>query len=195
MGLLRASRVTVFLALCAVVIHAVPPLQSLLQFERATVATGQIWRIITSHFTHWTGDHLLWDIAVFVGLGIACERIDRAKLIQAIIASSVAIPIALLIAQPSLETYRGLSGVDSALLALLAMSLARKRSLYGVVFLAAFLAKSFFELATGQAFFVDTTEGGFVPVPLAHVIGGSCGMIVALWPFAHSRPVTTIAPA
>jgi len=40
-----------------------------------------------------------------------------------------------------------------------------------------FTAKIGFEWITGQAVFAGS--GGFVPVPLAHVVGGACGALVA----------------
>ena len=34
-----------------------------LQYDRAALAAGQGWRIFTCHWTHFSLDHLLWDLA------------------------------------------------------------------------------------------------------------------------------------
>jgi hypothetical protein len=45
---------------------------------------------------------------------------------------------------------------------------------------AGFTGKIAFELVTGAALFVDSSS--FVPVPLAHAVGGACGWISAEMP-------------
>src|SRR5262245_43857249 len=42
-----------------------------------TAASNEPWRLWTGHFTHWNGDHLFWDLIVFIGLGAYCERRNR----------------------------------------------------------------------------------------------------------------------
>jgi rhomboid family GlyGly-CTERM serine protease len=161
-----------------------------MQFDRHAVACGQYWRIVTGHFTHWSAEHLMWDVIVFAALGAVCERLDRWKMIWTIVASIFAISF---FAAPQCETYRGLSGIDSALFVLLAVMLRRERPIVVSILLTAFAIKSGYELLTGHTIFVDNTASGFVPVPLAHIIGGVCGAIVGLWPFAHLRDAITIA--
>ncbi|MBC8107000.1 MAG: rhombosortase [Anaerolineae bacterium] len=185
-----APWITLALVACASLIHASTSVQSALQFDRHAVASGEFWRIVTGHFTHWSVNHLLWDLAVFVALGTVCERLGRARMIWTIASSILMISF---FAAPRLPTYRGLSGIDSALFVLLAVTLRRERPLVVSLLLAAFAFKSCYELATGHTFFVDNAASGFVPVPLAHIIGGICGAIVGLLPFAQSRPPITIA--
>jgi hypothetical protein len=87
-----------------------------------------------------------------------------------------------------MRTYRGLSGVDSALVALLFMELRSeairsgqaKQIIVPVVCLAAFVFKVSFELATGDTIFVKSPGSGTAGVPLAHVVGGTVGFLVGL---------------
>jgi len=180
--------ITLALTLSALLVQASPSLQSALQFDRHAITAGEVWRIVTGHFTHWSFKHFLWDLAVFVALGAACERLNRSKMIWTIASS---IPMISLFAAPQQGTYRGLSGIDSALFVLLAVMTHQNHPRVIFLLLAGFVLRSCYELATGHTIFVDNTASGFVPVPLAHIIGGACGMVVGLWPFAHSsRPIT-----
>jgi hypothetical protein len=105
-----------------------------------------------------------------------------------VLGSALLIPVALWITIPQLETYRGLSGIDSALYVLLAVTLLKDEvhdrrwgwvmALSGVLLL--FIGKVGYEIATGGTIFVDSRASEMVPVPLAHCIGATVGMIVGL---------------
>ena len=147
------------------------------------------WTILTSHFTHWTLEQFFWGLAVFVPLGLACERRCRTRYLLALSGSAVAIPLALGALAPSIAAYRGLSGLDSALFALLACSVAGERRsgdaatllLVGAAALG-FGGKIAFELFTGSPMFATQLGAGVVPVPLAHAVGASVGAIAYGFP-------------
>ena len=96
---------------------------------------------------------------------------------------------------PEMQTYRGLSGIDSAAFALLAVLIlrdnVRTRRWYWAVFACAgflaFGAKIVFELATGGMAFVDGSAAGMVPVPLAHLIGAGAGVLAGFVPLGLRR--------
>jgi rhomboid family GlyGly-CTERM serine protease len=176
------------LAVFAVAAYAIPGAAEWLQFGRDTVAGWQLWRVVTCHFAHWSGDHLFWDVLVFVALGWLCERKNAGSFLRSVGLSGLLIPIALWFALPQMATYRGLSGIDSALFGLVAARFARvaavdknwgKLTLVAVVAVG-FLAKVSFELLTGTTLFVASASAGLVPVPLAHVVGvlvgAGCGL-------------------
>ena len=102
------------LALFAVGVYAVPGAAEWLQFDRDAVAGWQLWRVMTCHFAHWSGDHLFWDVLVFAALGWLCERKDVGSLLRCVGLSALLIPLALWLVLPQMATYRGLSGIDSA---------------------------------------------------------------------------------
>lgn len=172
--------VTIAIAMIAIVV-GVP---SMLQFDRALVLHGQLWRLVSCHLTHWSVEHLLWDLLVFAALGCMCERADRRAFVATFVVGAIAISMSLF-ALP-LDTYRGLSGIDSALFGLFAIQQRR----FAPIFLIAFIAKTIFELATGHAIFVHSAASGFVPVPLAHLVGAAVGVLVGL---LRSRTAATIA--
>jgi ABC-type nitrate/sulfonate/bicarbonate transport system permease component len=105
-----------------------------------------------------------------------------------VIASALVISMSVWFGLSGLRVYRGLSGIDSALVVLLFMELwseaCRSRQWKEIVIpaacLTAFVSKVLFELATGDTIFVKSLESGMVGVPLAHVAGAAVGFLVGL---------------
>jgi rhomboid family GlyGly-CTERM serine protease len=155
-----------------------------LQYDRLAIANGALWRLVTSHFVHWSGEHLFWDGLALGILGWLCERERVPRFLPAIGVAALLIPLSLWIAEPQMTTYRGLSGIDSTVFALLAAHLAREahagkdwpRLGFVALVSAGFAAKIGFEICTGSTLFVDSSAAGMTPVPLAHVIGGMIGL-------------------
>lgn len=180
---------TVVAATAAPIVHAMSPsLDAIVQFDQTLVAAGEWWRLITCHFTHWSADHFAWDFMMFALLGGACEVTTRRRTLIALGISTVVIPLAVLFWQPQLQTYRGLSGLDSALFGLLAVELlweklaqSDRRSIAAIgLLIVAFIAKTGFETITGSAVFADSARSGFVPVPLAHFVGFLVGALTSV---------------
>ena len=137
---------------------------------------GAMWRIATCHFTHFTYEQLAWDALVFLLLAIACERRSHGAFRATLLASVIVVPIAVL-AFSNVTTYRGLSGIDSALFGLLLVSEWRRSRLAAFCGVA-FAAKMIFEMSTGATVFVHSDS--FIAVPVAHIAGAIVGVIVAI---------------
>ena len=86
--------------------------REVLRYERAAVLHGQYWRLLTGHFVHGSGQHLLLNA---VGLGLIAALFPREYSVRAwllILASSiVAIDLGFVLLEPQMEWYVGLSGV------------------------------------------------------------------------------------
>jgi rhomboid family GlyGly-CTERM serine protease len=192
----RLPWLTLTLSAVTVIIHCVPALGNLLQFDRAAVAHGQVWRFFTAHLTHFGEDHLRWDVIAFVILGALAELISRRAFLLTLGVSALIISAGVGLAQPQFTTYRGLSGIDSALFSfVIADVLAagwRERHRFslvtGVVALGGFLAKCVFEILTGHTVFVETGNA-FAPVPLAHLLGGAVGAAVVMGRSVRHRAI------
>jgi len=160
----------------------VPGAGELFEYDRARLAAGEVWRLFTCHFVHWTPEHLLWDLGTVVVLATCCAPLGLRRLGLALGVAAIAVPLAVWMALPSMVHYRGLSGLASALFALLAVAVLRRamaEGRHGLTFaaaaaLVAFAAKLVWELATASPVFVGPGSG-FVAVPLAHLIGAACG--------------------
>ena len=185
-----------FLAACLLVGVALPAslavvsptLSQWLEFDRSALLRGEIWRLVTGHLAHWNFDHLVWDLVTFLALAIVSMRRSIRNTMTCLFGSALAISCAILVWHPDLEFFRGLSGIDSALFALLAVSYLkdsyRERDLLGLkialVGLTGFFAKTGVELYSGQTLFVDSQEALFVPLTLAHAVGGIVGVATAV---------------
>jgi rhomboid family GlyGly-CTERM serine protease len=155
---------------------------SALELRRPEAQVGEWWRLLTCHWVHWSVDHLLWDALPLLALAWSCR--ERARQVgAALLAASLAIPASVWWLQPELAAYRGLSGLASALFTLAAMSAWRVGGprLPALALLLLFAAKVAWEAATATTLFVDSAAHGFVPVPLAHLVGAACGGLVACW--------------
>jgi len=140
-----------------------------LELHRPAVFMGEAWRILTCHLTHFSYEQLAWDALAFLLLGLACERRHRAAFHATLLASAIAVPLAVLAFAPQVTAYRGLSGIDSALFALLLWQ--ERRSRLAILCSIAFAAKIAFELFARATVFVTHLGSDVVPVPIAHVAG------------------------
>ena len=149
---------------------------TLLELQR----NGALWRILTCHFTHFSYEQLAWDALAFTALAFACARRDRGAFHTTLLASIVVVPLAVLALAPDIAAYRGLSGIASAMFALL-LTLERRRLTWAVALLAvAFGAKLAFETLGGGTVFVGSMGDDVTPVPVAHLSGALIGVIAGL---------------
>ena len=161
---------------------------TLLQYDRSAIAAGEVWRIITSHWIHWSFDHFLWCVITFVALGAVCERINREGFILSVLLSAILIPAFSWFADPAMELYRGLSGLCSTVFMVAALQMMRQalaeNNRWGLVLPACavllFLGKIFFEFANGSAVFVHNSDI-FTPVPQVHLAGCLIGLITVFF--------------
>jgi rhomboid family GlyGly-CTERM serine protease len=185
---LARAPITLGLTLVSLLLFALPGMSEALQFERLSLAQGELWRLATGHLTHWSLDHLFWDGLMFAALGFVCEMRDRWRFLWCVGLSGAVISLGLWLGTPQIATYRGLSGIDTALFALLAVSLLREKwrerawgwAACAMVLILACLGKIAFEAVTGNLLFVDPSAGSaFLPLPWVHAAGAIVGGLVA----------------
>lgn len=193
--LIRVAAAPIVLTSIAVIASLFPGVCDLLQFDRAAIARGEVWRVVTGNFVHWNADHLIWDSLMFFILGLAIELRSRHRHLESdsaignlfvltTVASAIAVSACVWFFTP-LERYRGLSGIDSALFVLLAAwylvdvikSGAYSQAAIPSGLLLCFLAKIGYEIATGHTYFVDSTAAAFVPLPQVHLAGAGIGVL------------------
>jgi rhomboid family GlyGly-CTERM serine protease len=179
------------LAVAAIALQLLPAeVAAALQFDRDALAGGACWRLVTAHLTHFDGNHLAWDVGVFVALGWTSERAAPRTTARALLAAAVAITLAVWAWQPQFATYRGLSGLDCTLFALRTADLLRHQRtlprLAGGVALVGLAGKCGFEHVTSATVFAG--GAGYDPVPLAHVVGAAVGIAVPWLESGLRRP-------
>lgn len=191
-GQYMTARRTPCASLCLVaaagVVFLWPGLGTHVEYDRAAIVAGEVWRALAGHWAHYSLDHLFWDVLAFAALGIACERRSRARFLICVVASALAISASVWLLLPAMRVYRGLSGIDSALFTLLITDIWREGRERGqaatqataFACLGAFLAKAAFEMLTGQNVFVTRMDTAAVGVPLAHIVGAGCGLLIGV---------------
>lgn len=184
-GLLKAAPAILLLSTAALLLQLSPELQTLLDLRFARLKCVSLWRLATCHLLHWSWNHCGWDVLVFVSAGVLCESRWPGACRRVLFWSAVLIPLAVLLAEPELLCYRGLSGADSALFALAAGMLLQEEwrsgrrwwaTFAGLAVICQFL-KIAAEIYAGQTLFVS--DRSFVPLPLAHLTGAAVGSVVA----------------
>jgi hypothetical protein len=73
-AVLQRTAVTWFIALVALAVHFLPGAVDMLEFDRQALAAGEWWRYLTGYVTHWSTNHLFWDVLMFVVLGCSTAR-------------------------------------------------------------------------------------------------------------------------
>ena len=142
-------------------------------------------QILGCHLLHWSGEHLLWDLGMFTVIGIAGERAFRGRFALAFLACTLLIPLSVMYFNPAIESYRGLSGIDTGLFALVVASALLRgvveqdrcsASVFGALYVLLW-CKIGYEFYSGQVLFVQQVD--FVPLPIAHAVGALVGTAFA----------------
>lgn len=160
-----------------------PRLAGALIYERADIGAGQAWRLWTGHLVHYTGSHLLFDLAVFLAAGLWLEWIRPPLARWFYLLAPPAISAALWWGDPALERYAGLSGLATGMLVLLAL-VQRRRDVgappwFWPAVLLLVAVKVVVESTTQTPLFARLDAGVRV-VPLAHLGGIVCALVAFL---------------
>ena len=181
---------TLMLLAASTVALVSPEITQAIQYDRTAIFAGQLWRMVTGHLAHWNLEHWFWDAAMFGLLGAMCERRGRSRYAVCLLASAGLISLGVWHLSAEMATYRGLSGVDSALFGLLAAAMWREQRTAGqrrwapviVTLVLGFAAKIGYELISAQTVFVNAGAANFIPVPVAHIVGFAVGVVVGAVP-------------
>jgi len=182
MSAMRRISLTLFLTGCAVGLHFAAGLRPRLDLQFHALSMSNVYRVVTCHWLHWSADHLIWDLVVFAVLGAMCEWRSPRSYLGTVLLSAIAIPLCVMHWLPEVGSYRGLSGIDTALFGLLVSGLLVQRTkdhdwsgtLLFAFFLIGLSGKITMETISHTNIFVSDTS--FVPVPLAHLVGAIIGV-------------------
>jgi rhomboid family GlyGly-CTERM serine protease len=139
----------------------------------------ELWRLWSGHLVHFGEAHLRGDVLAFAVWAALLEREARALLLGLLLGGMPLLSLSILLCCPELTQYRGLSGLDCALVvALILVRGMRDPQLVPLALacLAAFVAKSGYELASGHAILAPDLGSGVALLPLAHVLGALLGL-------------------
>jgi len=158
-------------------VQACPAAVAALQFDRPAIAGGQLWRLMTGHLVHWSWLHLTADAAAMMGLLYVAR--GRPLAVPVVLAAGLAVGAAVYLWAPDIMLYRGLSGMNFALLGWVLMTLApgdTRRAVACMALLAAVVGKVAFEMATGTSPLPHSLPDGVAVVGIAHAAGLAIGV-------------------
>ena len=92
-----------------------------LVLDRDALAAGQVWRLWTGHWVHFSASHLGWNLAVLLAAGTWLERVRPGALIRHALGATPLIGFAILVLEPGLQAYGGLSALATGVVVLLAL--------------------------------------------------------------------------
>lgn len=177
-----AGRPWLSVAIAAVALAAATSnaIHDALVFDRALILGSQWWRLWSGHFTHHGWSHLFWNLVVFVPAGVWAERIDSRSTRWLLAIAPMMISIALLMIEPQLTYYAGLSGLSVGVVTLLALLHVRRCGAEPAWIWKAMLvlvaAKIVLEFFRGETTMFSALPTGIRNVPLAHLGGALCAL-------------------
>ena len=164
-------------------------------YDRAGLANGQVWRLITAHLVHLGWAHL-WPnlLALLLIAGLLEEFLSPLEWAAASLVTGFAISTGLYLFQPDTHWYVGLSGVLHGLVACGAVMMIRARAVgLGVGVGLGLTLKLLWEVVYGPVPLTAASVGGAVVVA-AHLYGALAGATTGL-AFAAMRRRTAPDPA
>ena len=154
-----------------------PWLADLLRYERAAVARGQWWRLVTANLLHYDLRHLLMNSAAFMVMWALFVRSASLRQWSVVaLASACAVTGGLYAFMPEVSWYLGLSGMLHGLWMAGALLLWRREGARGLVCLGLLLGKLGLEQFHGPL--TSALTPGMPVVPAAHLFGAAAGLLV-----------------
>jgi rhomboid family GlyGly-CTERM serine protease len=180
-GLRAFPWLTLALVGVGLVLSLIPGTAAALEYGRMSVEGGQIWRPLTGQLVHWTFRMTLLDLGVILLLGSWLEMRSRKPLTLALASSAILIAAGLHFLARDLNSYRGSSGLASALFTVVALMLLGDAGLRwkwrGLALLALLLlaAKTIWEMNSGAPLAAGYLPAGVTVTPLVHLLGAAAG--------------------
>jgi len=163
-----------------------------LWYDRAAIAHGQWWRLWTGHWVHFSWSHLAWNLAVLMTVGAWLECIRPGSLIRCTFVTAPLISLALLLGDPGLQVYGGLSGLAVHVLVLLALHQIQRQprqTLGWIAVLSLVAFKIACESALPFALFSRFENRDIHVSLLAHFAGAALAVVIFLVTSArHPKP-------
>jgi rhomboid family GlyGly-CTERM serine protease len=170
---------TIAVLAVAIMIGGLFPMLSL-RYERNSILSGEIWRILTGHLVHLTWNHLLLNLGGLALIWLLFgKRLMLAQWLIVLLSCAIAISAGLMVFHPHLNWYVGLSGLLHGMF--VAGALGGLFSGYRAewLLLGLLVLKLAWEQLSGALPGTGELAGGFVVVD-AHLYGALTGLAVAL---------------
>ena len=191
--------VTLLVVAGGIVTYVIPGLASQMVYDRTAILSGEVWRLLTGNWVHFSASHLLYDLLALGIAGWIIERRGYPYFGLLCVLAALGISSALLAASPEVQFYGGLSGVATGAIIYLALHGLREAPPWRWICVAALVlitGKVLLESLTGRFIIGASGSISFVPLPLSHVVGGLTASFIFWWSSARKTcPESRTRPA
>ena len=154
------------------------------RYDRAGLAAGQLWRLITAHIVHLNLEHAaLNSLGLVLMWALFARDYSPRQWLFIILGSIAAIDAGLWMRDSTIAWYVGSSGAMHGVMSAGTLAHVRRRDLDGWILAIFLIVKLGYEQTAGALPFADTGPGVVVN---AHLYGALGGLAVAA--FLRSRP-------
>ena len=151
----------------------------LLQYQRERILSGELWRLLTGHLLHLSWTHMWMNLAALVLIGLIFRKSYAEKIWWLLLGvSMLGVDLGLLLFNPEISWYVGLSGALHGIFAGLAILYWRSEGRTGGLFLLVLVVKLVLEQWSGALPGSAELSGGTVIVD-AHLYGAIAGGLAA----------------
>ncbi len=178
---LQPHALPLLLALLSLIIATVgEPANLLLRYDRGAITQGEWWRLLTGNLAHLGWSHTLMNLAGLALIwGLFARVYGAATWLTITLAGSLGVTLGLLLLNPHLEWYVGLSGLLHGLFVAGVIGAIRQGHRREALLLAAIAAKLIWEQLSGPL--PGTAEMANGPVVVdSHLYGAVAGALIAL---------------
>lgn len=176
--------VTLLVVAAAIGTYVIPGLASQMVYDRAAILSGEVWRLLTGNWVHFSTRHLLYDLLALGIAGWIIERRGYPYFGLLCVLSALAIGTVLLAIRPEVQSYGGLSGVATAAIIYLALRGVKEPAPWRWICIAALIlivGKVLLESITGRFIITAADSAPFVPLPLSHIVGALTASLIFWW--------------
>lgn len=165
------------------------PARVWLAYDRAGIASGQLWRVFTSGLVHLGAYHAALNLAGLAALLVLCpERPSSGEWLRRLALISIGTSAGLYGFMPQLDRYVGLSGVLHGLFLLGLWPMVRRRDLIATGCLLYLIGKLAWELLVGVPLSDEQAIGGRV-VTASHLFGTLAAVAYGLMLKPFGKPL------
>ena len=171
---LRMPIWTSIVVLLSVAAYVVPELYHFFIYDRAAILGGEAWRLWSSHLVHFNAIHLLYNILVFGISGWIIESKGYKHFGLLCILMAFFIGIFLMLMEPAMSYYGGLSGLACGsiyYLALFGLSESKFWRRVSLMILLIIPVKISFEIYNSESILPYIGKLDFMTMPVSHIFG------------------------
>lgn len=178
---------TLFIVGISIIAYGCPRFSDFLVYDRQNILCGELWRLLTAPFVHFSLSHMFWDSLLFGSAGFAIGAAGYRGFWLVCIFAIIIPSLIFLLTLPELERYGGLSGLATGAVAYFCLCSAlktRKKRMLWLAILVGMGAKIVAETTLNAPLFVKTSGIPFRVLPSVHIFGylGALAAIIWNWP-------------